>query len=156
MNLLELFKPIRTFVFETDGVLTQETISVKTNGETIYHLNSKDVYALQTAISKGYKIWLVNDGDSNWLSNLHSIGINSVPHTSIKEISDHTETTHILYTGSEISALKYMQIFGLSCCPSDAVAEIKQLAQYTSPYQGGNGCIRDVVEKVLKLNGHWQ
>jgi 3-deoxy-D-manno-octulosonate 8-phosphate phosphatase (KDO 8-P phosphatase) len=48
-----------------------------------------------------------------------------------------------------------MQLVGMPCCPADAVAEIKQVSKYISPYKGGKGCVRDVLEKILKLNGDW-
>jgi 3-deoxy-D-manno-octulosonate 8-phosphate phosphatase (KDO 8-P phosphatase) len=49
-----------------------------------------------------------------------------------------------------------MSIVGLPCCPADAVSEIREAVKYISPYKGGDTCVRDVIEKVLKLNGHWQ
>jgi 3-deoxy-D-manno-octulosonate 8-phosphate phosphatase (KDO 8-P phosphatase) len=158
MNLLELFRPIRAFVFETDGVLTQETVAVNANGEFLYNISSRDVYALRTAAHHGYNIWIIADGDTEWLKNLQYPGINILQRNGsieqkIFSISDHA---HTLYMAGEIFSLSSMQTFALPTCPSDAVAEIKQAAKYISPYAGGKDCIRDVVEKVLKLNGHWQ
>ena len=48
-----------------------------------------------------------------------------------------------------------MKSVGLACCPSDAVLEIKNISHYISPFKGGDGCVRDVIEKVMKLNNHW-
>ncbi len=61
----------------------------------------------------------------------------------------------VLFMGDDMPDYKVMQIAGLPCCPADAVAEIRDLANYISPIKGGEGCVRDIIEKVLKLNGHW-
>jgi 3-deoxy-D-manno-octulosonate 8-phosphate phosphatase (KDO 8-P phosphatase) len=58
--------------------------------------------------------------------------------------------------GDDIPDLSAMKLVGLPCCPQDAASEIKQLSVYISPLAGGKGCVRDVIEKVLKLNGHWE
>jgi 3-deoxy-D-manno-octulosonate 8-phosphate phosphatase (KDO 8-P phosphatase) len=63
--------------------------------------------------------------------------------------------SQVLYMGDDIPDLKTMQMVGLACCPADAVPEIKAIAHYISPIKGGEGCVRDVIEKVLKLNQHW-
>ena len=57
--------------------------------------------------------------------------------------------------GDDIPDYVSMQMAGLACCPADAATEIKQISQYISPLNGGYGCARDVIEKVLKLNDHW-
>ena len=57
--------------------------------------------------------------------------------------------------GDDIPDLIPMQLAGLACCPADAVPEIKNISHYISHVNGGYGCVRDVIEKVLKLNGHW-
>jgi 3-deoxy-D-manno-octulosonate 8-phosphate phosphatase (KDO 8-P phosphatase) len=62
----------------------------------------------------------------------------------------------VLFMGDDIPDHSAMQLVGLPCCPADAATEIKQISQYISPLQGGKGCVRDVIEKVLKLNGHWE
>ena len=62
----------------------------------------------------------------------------------------------ILFMGDDIPDHPAMQLAGLPCCPADAVREIKEISAYISPLDGGKGCARDVIEKVLKLNGHWE
>jgi 3-deoxy-D-manno-octulosonate 8-phosphate phosphatase (KDO 8-P phosphatase) len=57
--------------------------------------------------------------------------------------------------GDDIPDLGCMKIVGLPCCPADAVHEIRAISQYISPISGGNGCVRDIIEKVMKLNGDW-
>lgn len=44
---------------------------------------------------------------------------------------------------------------GVPTCPHDAAYEVKQVAVYISSFNGGRGCVRDVIEQVLRLNGKW-
>ena len=61
----------------------------------------------------------------------------------------------ILYMGDDIPDYACMQLVGLACCPADAAPEIIDICKYISPYKGGYGCVRDIIEKVLKLNNKW-
>lgn len=164
MNVLELFAPIRTFVFDVDGVLTNGTILATEDGHLLRSMNIKDGYALQLAVKKGYKVWIISGAKSEAVkTRLQKLGIVDV-HIGIEtkkellqEIATAADTTyaHVLYMGDDIPDYAAMQLCGLPCCPNDAVMEIRQVSKYISPYKGGEGCVRDVIEKVLKLNGDW-
>ena len=57
--------------------------------------------------------------------------------------------------GDDIPDLEVMKLVGLSACPADAVPEIKAVSTFISTINGGKGCVREVIEKVLKLNDDW-
>lgn len=165
MNLLDFFAPIRTFVFDMDGVLTDGSLLLQGDGQMLRAMNIKDGYAMQLAIKKGYKIWIISGSSSEPAKmRLNRLGIDAVHmsvdskkdllHTLAKDTGTHYE--HILYMGDDIPDYAVMQLCGLATCPNDAVMEIKQIAKYISPFAGGKGCVRDVIEKVLKLNGDWE
>ncbi|MGI9159064.1 MAG: KdsC family phosphatase, partial [Saprospiraceae bacterium] len=61
----------------------------------------------------------------------------------------------ICYMGDDLPDLPVMRKVGLPVCPNDAVPEVLDIAEYISPYKGGHGCVRDLLEKVLKLQGKW-
>jgi 3-deoxy-D-manno-octulosonate 8-phosphate phosphatase (KDO 8-P phosphatase) len=61
----------------------------------------------------------------------------------------------VLFMGDDVPDIPVMHEVGLPCCPNDAVIEIKGISKYISPYKGGEGCVRDVIEKVLKLRDDW-
>jgi 3-deoxy-D-manno-octulosonate 8-phosphate phosphatase (KDO 8-P phosphatase) len=63
--------------------------------------------------------------------------------------------TNVLYMGDDIPDLEVMKLAGLPVCPADAVEEIKAVSAYVSPYGGGKGCARDIIEKVLKVQDRW-
>lgn len=165
MNVLELFAPIRVFVFDVDGVLTNGTLLATEEGHLLRTMNIKDGYAMQLAIKKGYRIWIISGGKSEAVrARLNKLGITDV-HIGIeskKEMlqeiiaASNTDYNHILYMGDDIPDYACMKLCALPCCPADAVPEIKEISRYISPLAGGAGCVRDVIEKVLKLNGHWE
>ena len=164
MNLLAAFKPIKLFVLDVDGVLTDGNLLVLNNGEMARRMNIKDGYALQLAIKKGYSILIISGGNSEAVKNrLEKLGVSEIFMNSgdkVKILADYVfqqqlKWEEVLYMGDDIPDLHAMQMCGLACCPADAVPEIKVISKYISPLNGGTGCVRDVIEKVLKLNGHW-
>jgi 3-deoxy-D-manno-octulosonate 8-phosphate phosphatase (KDO 8-P phosphatase) len=164
MNILALFKSVKTFVFDVDGVLASDILLILGGGEMARNMNSKDGYALQLAVKKGYRIVIISGGVSQAVKDrLVRLGIEEV-HLGISNKKETLEAyihqhklkwDEILYMGDDIPDLECMQLVGLPCCPADAAIEIKHVSKYISPIDGGKGCGRDVIEKVLKLNGNW-
>jgi len=164
MNVLEKFKTIKTFVFDVDGVLTDGTLLLLADGQMARQMSIKDGYALQLAIKKGYRVIIISGGTSDAVKNrLERLGVQDcfLQVDNKKELLTEYVSQHqllwdeILFMGDDMPDYIPMQLTGLPCCPVDAVAEIKQISHYISPVAGGKGCVRDVLEKVLKLNGHW-
>ena len=163
MNILELFKPIKTFVFDIDGVLATSLV-VLVQGDMVRSMNTRDGYALQLAIKKGYRIVIISGGKSEAVKErLTGLGIKDIflgMHHKKETLMEYAQQhglkwEEILYMGDDIPDYSPMKMVGLPCCPADAVNEIKEISRYISPLSGGYGCGRDVIEKVLKLNGHW-
>jgi len=163
--LFEKLKQVKGFVLDVDGVLTDGTVLVLENGEQLRSFHVRDGYALQLAIKKGYPIAAITGGNSTGVKlRLTSLGISDV-FLNVKEktavlltwsVKYRIDPEHILYMGDDIPDLKAMRSVGIKACPADAVEEIKQLADYISPLCGGKGAVRDVFEKVLKLQGNWE
>jgi 3-deoxy-D-manno-octulosonate 8-phosphate phosphatase (KDO 8-P phosphatase) len=165
MNVLELFKRVTTFVFDVDGVLTDGSVILLDNGLQARTMNVKDGLALQMALKNGYRVIIISGGSSEpVIRRLQYLGLNEV-HLGLKDklkFFEGLKTQYqlsweeVLYMGDDLPDLPMLQNVGLPCCPEDAVAEVKAACQYISPVKGGYGAVRDVIEKVLKLNGHWQ
>jgi 3-deoxy-D-manno-octulosonate 8-phosphate phosphatase (KDO 8-P phosphatase) len=165
MNVLELFKSITTFVFDVDGVLTDGTVLVLPDGVQARRMNIKDGFALQMAIKKGYRIKIISGGNSPEVTDrLEKLGIKDISMAVLDKkallaqyISQHNlKKEEVLYMGDDLPDLTALQVAGLACCPADAVPEVIAVCKYISPLNGGFACVRDVIEKVLKLNGNWQ
>jgi len=163
--MLNKFTKIRLFVFDIDGVLTDGNLLILPDGQWARTMNIKDGYALQLAVKKGYRILVISGGDAVPVKQrLQKLGITDIflpvqnkPEILQQYLQDHQIPREVvLYMGDDIPDLAAMQLAGLPCCPQDAATEIKQLSVYISPLAGGKGCVRDVIEKVLKLNGHWE
>lgn len=164
MNVLPLFKKVTTFIFDVDGVLTDGTVLVLDNGLQARRMNIKDGFALQMAILNGYRVLIVSGGNSPQVADrLEKLGIKDI-HMSVADkktfIADYMSKNNLtkeqlLYMADDLPDLPVMSIVGMPCCPADAVNEVKEAVQYISPLKGGDACVRDVIEKVLKLNDHW-
>lgn len=164
MSLLEQFKNISTFIFDIDGVLTDGTLWIYDDGQMVRRMNIKDGYALQLAIKKGYRVLVISGGNSEAVKErLRKLGVNDVflkveNKSELLEQYRDTNGLHfqeMLYMGDDIPDYNVMKIVGLGCAPADAAPEIRHIAQYISPLNGGEGCVREVIEKVMKLRGDW-
>lgn len=156
---------VKTFVFDVDGVLTDGSISLLPNGEQIRTMNTKDGYALQLAIKRGYKILIITGGKSESVRiRLNSLGITDV-HLGVSDklnvFKEYIEihrlnAEDILYMGDDIPDYEVMQRVGIPTCPLDSAPEIKDLCIYVSDKKGGKGCVRDIIEQVMKVQGTWE
>ncbi|HEX2606892.1 MAG TPA: HAD-IIIA family hydrolase [Flavisolibacter sp.] len=163
-NLLEKFNQIRTFVLDVDGVLTDGSVLLLENGLQARKMNVKDGLALQMALKNGYKVLILSGGASEpVIHRLQYLGIEEI-HVGLKDKLKFLEIfmqqnkldwSQLLYMGDDLPDLPVLEKAGLSCCPSDAVDEVRNQCLYISPVNGGYGCVRDVIEKVLKLHGRW-
>ncbi|MEZ5038315.1 MAG: HAD-IIIA family hydrolase [Saprospiraceae bacterium] len=164
MNQLETFKGIKTFIFDVDGVMTNSELLILEDGKLLRKMSIRDGYALKMAVNAGYKIAVITGGKSEGVrSRLRALGIVDIylgyqdkleayeEFINAYEINEDT----ILYMGDDIPDYQVMRRVGFPTCPQNAATEILQLSQYVSPYNGGEGCVRDVIEKVLKLNYQW-
>ncbi len=164
MNVLELFNQINTFVFDVDGVLTDGTLLVLPQGVMARRMNIKDGYALQLAIKKGYNVVIISGGTSDEVKErFGKLGVKDVfmkiankAETLMQYMqSEQLQKQQVLFMGDDIPDFEVMQLAGLACCPADAATEIKSISQYISHLKGGDGCARDVIEKVMRLQNNW-
>jgi 3-deoxy-D-manno-octulosonate 8-phosphate phosphatase (KDO 8-P phosphatase) len=159
------FNKVTTFIFDVDGVLTDGMLLVMPDGEFLRTMNIKDGYAMQLAIKKGYRIAVISGGHSSGVpKRLERLGLTEV-HMGVTDklavlndfISRHSlDPSEILCMGDDMPDTVMMKRCGLSTCPNDAVPEIRALAHYISEKSGGDGCVRDVIEQVMKAQGNWE
>ncbi len=164
MNYKEILKDINTMIFDYDGVLTDGSVLTTERGEQYRTGNVRDGYALHLAIKKGYNVAIISGGTSDSISKrLETLNIKDI----FIHVSNKIETFHnylgqkkvlasqVLYMGDDIPDYKVMQLAGLPVCPADAAEEIKSISKYISSYKGGHGCVRDIVEQLMKIQGTW-
>jgi 3-deoxy-D-manno-octulosonate 8-phosphate phosphatase (KDO 8-P phosphatase) len=164
MNIFESFKKIKTFIFDVDGVLTDGNLLVTEAGELLRTMNSKDGYAMKHALENGYKICIITGGKSDGVVlRLKGLGLTDIFYKVGDKVpvfnqylnDNNLNADEILYMGDDMPDYEVMQLVGLPTCPQDAVSDIINITKYVSPLNGGDGCVRDVIEKVMKLQDLW-
>ena len=164
MFILTQLKSIKTFVFDMDGVLTDGSMLVQDEENWIRQMNVKDGYALQLAVACGYNVVVISGSNSiSVAQRLKKLGLTHVYmsiHNKENFLKDFVakhqlSLSEMLYMGDDIPDYQCMKMVGIAACPADAAFDIKGIAHYISPMDGGKGCVRDVLEKVLKLNHQW-
>ena len=155
---------IKALVFDVDGVLSSSTINVDLNGEFLRTTNVKDGYVLHLAVKMGLHVAIITGGGEESIALRYSrIGIediytsSSVKTEKLQQLLDKYNLTadEVLYMGDDIPDYEVMKQVGLPCCPKDAAPEIRDISLYVSHLDGGKGCVRDVIEQVMKAQKIW-
>ena len=162
-NFKEDIKNVKAFAFDVDGVLSGE-IFLTPEGEQIRSMNMKDGYAIQLAVKKGYPVAIITGGNSESIRmRFKGLGITDIYLKSSNKMEDFNDYIYkynldaesVLYMGDDIPDFEVMKHVGIPTCPNDASEEIKSLSKYISGIKGGKGCVRDVIEQVLRAQGKW-
>lgn len=162
--ILSKFKDITTVVLDVDGVMTDGSVLVNEEGEQLRSFNVRDGYAMQLAVKSGIQVWVITGGKSSGVEKrMYMLGASEV-HLAVEDKQSllmdlatkyARPMRDMMYVGDDIPDVGCLEIVGLPVCPSDAVEEVKGVCRYISPYAGGHGVVRDVLEKILKLQGKW-
>lgn len=163
-NYKQLLADIDTFVFDVDGVMTNGIVLLSPDGEMLRSMHVRDGYALQLAVRKGYRIIIITGGSCETVrkrflllgvKDIHlGVGNKLQVFDEIVE-TDKLDPSTMLYMGDDIPDYAVMKKVGVAACPADAAEEIKTVSAYISSYEGGRGCVRDVIEQVMKVHGCW-
>jgi 3-deoxy-D-manno-octulosonate 8-phosphate phosphatase (KDO 8-P phosphatase) len=155
---------VKAFIFDVDGVLTDGSVTLMPDGEQVRTMNIKDGYALQLAVKRGYRIAVISGGRSEMVrKRLNGLGITDVYLGAQNKIDQYNEfiatydiqPEEVLYMGDDLPDYEVMQRIGVPTCPQDSAPEIRELSVYISSKKGGEGAVRDVIEQVMRLHGHW-
>jgi len=155
---------VKAFIFDVDGVLSTESIVIDSTGEMLRTANTKDGYAIQYAIKKGYPVAIITGGVSDAVEKRYrGLGVTDIYMGSKNKIKDfedfigkhNLDPDHIMYMGDDLPDFEVMKRIGVPTCPANAVEQIKAISSYISDKDGGFGCVRDVVEQVLRVHSNW-
>ena len=155
---------IKAFAFDVDGVFTDGQVLATETGDLLRSHNAKDGYALKTAITKGYPVAIITGGASqSIIKRFAPLGIDDIFLKSFDKLPDfqqfcekyNLDPSEVIFVGDDIPDIPVLQACGLAVCPSDAVEEVRAVCEYISPFPGGRGCVRDIIEQTLKIHGKW-
>ncbi len=162
-NFKQKLHTVTSFIFDVDGVLTNGSLLVM-QGELHRIMNIKDGYALKEAVLAGFQVFIISGGKSESVrKRLSDLGLKNIylgvenKKEKLEEIIDEfgLKPENILYMGDDLPDYEVMKICGVACCPSDAAPEIKLVSHYISTLKGGDGCAREVIEQVMRLQNKW-
>ncbi len=164
-SFLNKLHSINTFIFDVDGVLTDGTVILMPDGDYVRTMNIKDGYAMQAAVKADYRIAVISAGrmSEGVKKRLENLGVQDI-YLGVSDKKDayetilfsyHLKPENIAYMGDDLPDYEVMQCVGLAACPADAAPEIQAIAHYVSPNNGGKGCVRDIIEKVMRLHRKW-
>jgi 3-deoxy-D-manno-octulosonate 8-phosphate phosphatase (KDO 8-P phosphatase) len=163
-NYKILLKAIKAFAFDVDGVFTDGQVYLFPGNEFVRAVNIKDGYAVQHCIKMGYPVCIISGGKSGEVvKRFEKLGVTDIYMASPNKLESYEdfrikygfEHHEILYMGDDLPDLEIMDKVGIPACPQDASIEIKEKAIYISDRPGGRGCVRDVIEQVLRLHNKW-
>ncbi len=164
MNVKEKFKHVKAFAFDVDGVFADENVLLNPNGQLLRSVSIKDGYALQYTIKQGYPVAIITGGTTESVRmRFQALGVTDIYLASTDKKDDFEDfiakydlkPEDVLYMGDDIPDYEVMQYVGIPTCPANAAQEIKNLAIYISDKDGGKGCVRDILEQVLKVQQKW-
>ena len=164
MSYKKKLSQITTFIFDVDGVLTDGSVILESSGEMVRTMHTKDGYALQHAVKKGFHIVIISGGNSVMVKKrLEGLGIEHIylgKDHKLPVLNEHLQKHNIsinqvLYMGDDIPDLPCLKVVGVSSCPKDASVEVREVCDYISHINGGKGCARDVLEQTMRIQNKW-
>lgn len=157
-------KTIRGFIFDVDGVLSHDTTPLDENGDPMRTANVKDGFAIRYALKNGFQMAIITGANTQRVKlrykklGVEHIYLNSFEKTSCLEdflAKTGLQKSEILYMGDDLVDFPIMKQIAVPTCPVDAVPEIKAISLYISDRKGGEGCVRDVIEQVMRSQQKW-
>ncbi|MBA3681331.1 MAG: HAD hydrolase family protein [Bacteroidetes bacterium] len=165
LNFKQKLNKITTLMFDVDGVMTDGKVLVMESGEVVRNVNSKDGYAIHLAVAKAYRIVIISGGNNIAVKNmLLRTGVTDVFINQHDKLACYLEylklnnltDEEVLFMGDDLPDHEIMSRVGVAVCPKDAASDIKEICQYVSDKNGGEGCVRDIIEQVLRVQSKWE
>jgi len=164
VHLFDKMKAIKVLLFDVDGVFTDNRLHVTEQGELLRIMHVRDGQAVKWAISKGFSVGIITGGQSEGVrKRLTALGIEEY-YAAVKDKKEvfqsilnrlQVRADEVCYMGDDLPDLPVLRKVGVSCAPADAVPEVLSVVDFISPLPGGHGCVRDLLERVMKVQDRW-
>ena len=155
---------VKAFVFDVDGVLSRDVSPLNENGDPVRTANVKDGFAIRNAIEFGYPVAVITGGYIERVRlRYEKLGVKfyyDKARDKVKCLNDFldkvgVDVNNVMFMGDDLVDYQVMSAVGIPVCPKDAVQDIKDLSKYISDKNGGEGCVRDVIEQTLRAQKKW-
>ncbi|MFW5822910.1 MAG: KdsC family phosphatase [Tangfeifania sp.] len=160
----EELKKVKAFVFDVDGVLSKDTSPLNEDGDPVRTANVKDGFAIRNAILFGYPVAVITGGYIERVPKRYErLGVKYF-YNDVRDkvvcLDDFLNKTgidaeNVLFMGDDLVDYTAMKKVGIPVCPQDAVPDIKAISKYVSHKNGGEGCVRDIIEQTLRAQNKW-
>lgn len=152
---------INMFLTDCDGCLTDGGMYYSESGDELKKYNTKDGMGFSFLKKRNIITGIITSEKLNLIErrskklDIDIIEMNCTNKlATIKRLCKQYNISleNVCYIGDDVNDIDAINAVGFGCCPYDASLEIKAVANYISKISGGNGVIRDVVNKILGSN----
>ena len=164
LTLLERARKARLLMMDVDGVLTDGRIIQDGHGHELKVFDVKDGHGIVMAHRAKLRTALISGRESETIRRrAEELGIELVFQKIwnklevYEKILADTELTHdeVAYIGDDLIDIPLLRRVGLAVAVADAVDEVKAAAHLITQRPGGQGAVREVIELILRAQGHW-
>ena len=164
-NLKEIIKKVKLIILDVDGVLTDGSLYYYKDGEAFKKFNVRDGQGIKLAQAYGIEFAIISGRNCPIVSSRFlELGVNYIfqgchdKSNKLKELSNELKISlsEIAYIGDDILDVPPMEIVDLPVCPKDAHPSCFRVAKLVTETSGGSGCVRELIDLVLKEQGKIQ
>ena len=162
--MMKDYSRIKLVILDVDGTLTDGSILYDAQGGEIKRFNAKDGLGIKMAIEAGLQLAILTGRQSPILHRrVKELGIHhlrenvQIKYPVLMQMIAELGLTadEVGYIGDDLNDLQCMQAVGLSACPADAAQDIRNACDYVAAAHGGDGAVREVLERLLRAQGKW-
>ncbi|MBN2181706.1 MAG: HAD-IIIA family hydrolase [Sedimentisphaerales bacterium] len=159
------FSDIQILVLDVDGVLTDGSLVIHSDGGESKSFNTLDGHGIRMWQRAGLKVALLSGRASEPTQRrAEQLQIEYVfqdCHNKLPVLEEFLgrlglSPEQAAYIGDDLTDLPAMRYVGFAVATANAVEEVKKYADYVTVHPGGGGAVREVIEYILKKNGKWR
>ncbi len=163
LNIHQKLAKINTFIFDVDGVFTPSKIILSAENEWERIMHTQDGYAVKRAVQAGYNVAIITKAISKPVKyRFEQLGVKHIYQLTGAKLPAYENYRTLvsgelydLYLGDDLSDLPVLQACYVSACPNDAVIEVLHSCDFISPKNGGEACVRSIIERVMRIQDKW-
>jgi len=149
---------IKLLVMDVDGTLTNSKVYYSSKGEELKEFSIRDGMGIELLKNAGIKTAIITTENSQIVTSRASkLKIENIilgSRNKKKDLNDLTEKLkisleNVAYIGDDVNDIQAMEISGVAACPVDAVSSVKKKSDYICKKGGGNGAVREFIEKII-------